>query len=64
MKLETRLRLESGFNSNLEIKLHEINLISDPEKKKLKQQELIMYIRLQINTAYKLGILAGAQKND
>lgn len=59
MKLETRLRLESNFNVTLLSKLYEIDQAPNSESRELRRKELITYIRLQINTAYKLGVQAG-----
>lgn len=60
MKLETRLRLESGFDVILLSKYEAIENAPNPEAKSLRRKELTTYIRLQVNTAYKLGVQAGS----
>jgi len=60
MKLETRLRLESNFDTVLLSYLVKIENAQDIDSSTLRRKELITYIRLQVNTAYKLGVQAGA----
>lgn len=62
MKLETRLRLESDFDTKIVVKVDAINAVdirTEMEKYNSKVQELITYVRLQVSMAYKLGVKAG-----